>query len=454
MTSTATPLLLPRPAPRRRAGGGRGGAQSGLRRRRAGRRSPTASTSATPSGREISWQLSEAIRGMAEACARSACRWSAATSPSTTRPTGRRSTRRRRSAWSGVLDRPSHAVRAGFRGRRRRIVLLGDDRSALGGAELPAPVHGRVDGPHRRPSTSTPSARLARLLARRSPAAGCCARRTTSPTAASRSPSPSAASAAAAASRVPDLAGRGEVTLFCEGQARAIVSCAPADARRVLARAGGGVPRSERRRQRRAIADRVRRARASTSQRPLAEACSRSPAIPARCDGPLMCGVFGIYAPDRDVARLTYFGLYALQHRGQESAGIAPPTAAAHSQTRHGPRSRRSSTRRDLRRLGRPPAPSATPATRPPARARWPQRPADRRRHLPGPHRGARPQRQPGQRRRAARASWSRRGSILQTTTDTEVIAAPDRPAPRRDWLEDASRDALAARRRLLAWSC
>ncbi len=36
-----------------------------------------------------------------------------------------------------------------------------------------------------------------------------------------------------------------------------------------------------------------------------------------------MCGVFGISAPGRDVARLTYFGLYALQHRGQESAGIA-----------------------------------------------------------------------------------------------------------------------------------
>ena len=35
------------------------------------------------------------------------------------------------------------------------------------------------------------------------------------------------------------------------------------------------------------------------------------------------CGVFGIYAPNEDVARLTYFGLYALQHRGQESAGIA-----------------------------------------------------------------------------------------------------------------------------------
>ena len=35
------------------------------------------------------------------------------------------------------------------------------------------------------------------------------------------------------------------------------------------------------------------------------------------------CGVFGIYAPGEDVARITYFGLYALQHRGQESAGIA-----------------------------------------------------------------------------------------------------------------------------------
>jgi amidophosphoribosyltransferase len=34
------------------------------------------------------------------------------------------------------------------------------------------------------------------------------------------------------------------------------------------------------------------------------------------------CGVFGIYGPGEDVARITFFGLYALQHRGQESAGI------------------------------------------------------------------------------------------------------------------------------------
>ena len=35
------------------------------------------------------------------------------------------------------------------------------------------------------------------------------------------------------------------------------------------------------------------------------------------------CGVFGVYAPGEDVARLTGYGLQALQHRGQESAGIA-----------------------------------------------------------------------------------------------------------------------------------
>ena len=36
------------------------------------------------------------------------------------------------------------------------------------------------------------------------------------------------------------------------------------------------------------------------------------------------CGVFGVFAPEStDVAALTYYGLYALQHRGQEGCGIA-----------------------------------------------------------------------------------------------------------------------------------
>ena len=46
----------------------------------------------------------------------------------------------------------------------------------------------------------------------------------------------------------------------------------------------------------------------------------------SRAEGDVLhdeCGVFGVWAPGRDVARLTYFGLFALQHRGQESAGIA-----------------------------------------------------------------------------------------------------------------------------------
>ncbi len=41
-------------------------------------------------------------------------------------------------------------------------------------------------------------------------------------------------------------------------------------------------------------------------------------------DGPREeCGVFGVWAPDEDVAQLTFYGLFALQHRGQESAGMA-----------------------------------------------------------------------------------------------------------------------------------
>src|SRR3989440_7004889 len=35
------------------------------------------------------------------------------------------------------------------------------------------------------------------------------------------------------------------------------------------------------------------------------------------------CGLFGVWAPGEDISRLIYFGLFALQHRGQESAGMA-----------------------------------------------------------------------------------------------------------------------------------
>lgn len=45
--------------------------------------------------------------------------------------------------------------------------------------------------------------------------------------------------------------------------------------------------------------------------------------LPESDDPHEACGVFGVYSPGDDVARLTFYGLYALQHRGQESAGIA-----------------------------------------------------------------------------------------------------------------------------------
>jgi len=45
---------------------------------------------------------------------------------------------------------------------------------------------------------------------------------------------------------------------------------------------------------------------------------------PGLSEGPKeACGLFGVWAPGEDVARITFFGLYALQHRGQESAGMA-----------------------------------------------------------------------------------------------------------------------------------
>lgn len=68
-----------------------------------------------------------------------------------------------------------------------------------------------------------------------------------------------------------------------------------------------------------------RRQKKSVSERNMRESQNRLPQahIPQADKPKEACGIFGIYAPGQPVAKLTYFGLYALQHRGQESAGIA-----------------------------------------------------------------------------------------------------------------------------------
>src|SRR5690242_16968795 len=80
---------------------------------------------------------------------------------------------------------------------------------------------------------------------------------------------------------------------------------------------------------------------AASTRPPTAKATFRSGSVP-RGDGRLShdlnpqqpgpqdaCGVFGVWAPGEEVAKLTYFGLYALQHRGQEAAGIAVSDGAS-----------------------------------------------------------------------------------------------------------------------------
>ena len=101
------------------------------------------------------------------------------------------------------------------------------------------------------------------------------------------------------------------------------------------------------------------------------------------------CGVFGVWAPGEDVAKLTYFGLYALQHRGQESAGIATSDGQRHPRlqghgpglpgVRRAPRSRRcAATSRSATAATPPPAarpgrtPSPPSAATPAARSPWP----------------------------------------------------------------------------------
>jgi amidophosphoribosyltransferase len=69
----------------------------------------------------------------------------------------------------------------------------------------------------------------------------------------------------------------------------------------------------------------VRAGRPGANRPPLASSAARPQQRPGGQDDTLReaCGVFGVYAPGAPVAQLTFDGLYSLQHRGQESAGMA-----------------------------------------------------------------------------------------------------------------------------------
>ena len=122
--------------------------------------------------------------------------------------------------------------------------------------------------------------------------------------------------------------------------------------------------------------------------------------VPDR-DGPRdECGVFGVYAPGHEVARLAYFALYALQHRGQESAGIASCEGGHITTLREtglvSPGLRRAEAARARRRHGDRPRPLLD-------HRRWllGEQPAGLARRRPRGRAGA--QRQPHQRGRALR---------------------------------------------------
>ena len=135
------------------------------------------------------------------------------------------------------------------------------------------------------------------------------------------------------------------------------------------------------------------------------------------------CGVFGIWAlgQSEEAANYAYLGLHALQHRGQESAGIV----ATDGETLHVHRDMGLVadvfTARRARSASRAAPPSATSATRPPA-ARTLQERAAARGAVRGRRGRGRAQRQPRQRARRSAPSSSATGSIFQASTDTEVI--------------------------------
>ena len=333
--STRSPAARSRP---------RGGAERRLRRRRAARLHRLPQLRQPREGRRSAGSWPRRSKGWRRPARRSSCRSSRATSRSTTTPNGRSIHPTPSSAASGLVPDVRRVPARLARGRRD-----------------PARV---------------------RRLGRRSPA------RSTRRATASSSGVPPALDLAAEAALV-------ELALAASRRRASLVARRRRGRARGRARGGGDLLRHRRRARSAATTpsrcsaraaarrsspcppgSRVRAGRRRTS--PCAgSASSAATDAPRRAasasSGPpgrvsLMCGVFGVRSAERDVARLSYFGLYALQHRGQESAGIAVSDRGPdHDAARHG--SRRPGLRRGAAAgASRARSRSGTRATRPPAR--------------------------------------------------------------------------------------
>ena len=366
--------------------------------------SPTASTSATRRSRRSAGSSRRRSRGWRSACealgvpivSGQRLALQRHRRPLDPADAGRRLRRARR-------RRPPRARAAGARATRscsRRLgsplTLAGSEAQARYGTAA-ASRRRSTSRPRRRSSASRPRSPRARRSS------------TTSPRAASRSRSPRPRSGAASAPSSTSTTTR--VALFGEVGGQVVVA--------LPARPGRG--RSDRRGRR----------RCGGSAPSAATSCSasRSPSSRAAYEGRrLMCGVFGVRSAERDVARLTYFGLFALQHRGQESAGIAVSEGGRVTALRDmglvAAGVRRGEARGAARRgRDRPHAllDDRRRALVERAAARAPRR---------GAHRRARPQRQPRRTPASCATSSSPTASGSASTSDTEVIAALIAPRP------------------------
>ena len=280
-----------------------------------------------PEHEEVMWQFSETTEGMSEACEVLYIPVVGGNVSFYNESRGRDIDPTPVVGLVGVIDEldavpPPPALHAGS-----RVVVLGTTSAELGGSEF-ATVHGLRDGTP--PAVDLDEAArlhgLVRALVREGAVDGvhdCSDGGLAIALAEMAIAGECGAQVSLRTDLLPALA------WFSESASRVVLSVTPERVDEVLARAtGAGVPAVDigERRRRPLDIGRFRRCARRRNRR----MAQRNPSRAIGDTGAVMdpgighaCGVFGVYTPGQAVAQITYHGLYALQHRGQESAGIA-----------------------------------------------------------------------------------------------------------------------------------